>query len=234
MDQRLQNSERNKHAVLSSAIVAKAVVQLNADALRGRINIIVVFQKSTRHEFYWVFQARSARSARKSWKYVCHYGRDFNMANDFGSFAAYYAAIKHAEVRTVRVLHVRRLAALLTKTEFESIHSDWTPRDEVKLVSYAGFESNNRSVNGQSKGFYFNRRDRSFDEPSQSPNEVLVYEDDCEECNTRHSYAHFHDGKKTCKLGFTEMKKNPGFEYRGFNNATGFRFTYRSAIGAGA
>jgi hypothetical protein len=132
MDQRLQNSERNKHAVLSSAIVAKAVVRLDASALRGRINIIVVFQNSTRHEFYWVFQARSARSARKIWRYIGHYGRDFNMGPkpycDLGSFVAYYATIKHAEVRTVRVLHVRRLAAMLAKTEFESIHLDWTPR----------------------------------------------------------------------------------------------------------
>ena len=160
----------------------------------------------------------------------------FKPYSDFGTFTEYFSQIKHAELRTVRVLHVRRLAALLTKTEFESIHSDWTPatQDQTKLVSYASFKSANRSVNGQSKGFYFNRRDRSFDEPSQSLNEVLVYEDECKECNTRHSYAHFPDGKKTCKLGFTEMRKNPGFDYRGFNNSTGFRFTYRSVIGAGA
>jgi hypothetical protein len=135
MNQQLQNSDKNRHAVLSSAIVAKAVVRLDAEALRGRINIIVVFQKSTRHEFYWVFQARSARSARKSWRYAGVYGHDFNMGvkpySDFGSFTAYFATIKHAEVRTVRVLHVKRLATMLAKTEYESIHSDWTPQIDI-------------------------------------------------------------------------------------------------------
>ena len=124
----IENSNRNKQNVLSSAIVAKAVVTRED----GRINIIVVFQQSTRHEFYWVFQTRSARSARKSWKYISHYGRDFSAAekpySDLGSFVAYYARNRRAEVRTVRVQHVRRLSALLAKTAHESIHSDWTPR----------------------------------------------------------------------------------------------------------
>jgi len=133
----IENSNRNKQTVLSSAIVAKAVVRKE----NGRINLIVVFQQSTRHEFYWVFQAKSARSARKSWKFVCAYGRDFNTAEkpyrDFGSFVDYYARTQHAEVRTVRLHQTRRLAALLTKTAFESIHSDWTPRiDSTDPRSY--------------------------------------------------------------------------------------------------
>ncbi len=127
MDTRIQNSQKNRQAVITSAIVAKAIVKRGD----GRINIVVVFQKSTRHEFYWVFQAKSARSARRSWKYVCHFGRDFNTDHkaytDFQSFTAHYASGKH-EVLTVRVHHVRRMAALLAKTDHESIHSDWTPR----------------------------------------------------------------------------------------------------------
>jgi hypothetical protein len=133
----IENSNRNKHAVISSAIVAKAVVQRED----GRINLLVVFQESTTHEFYWVFQAKSARSARKSWRYVSQYGRDFNTAEkpyrDFGSFVAHYARLNHAEVRTLRVQHVRRLATLLAKTTHESIHSDWSPRiDSTDPRSY--------------------------------------------------------------------------------------------------
>lgn len=123
----MNNSDKNKQTVTSSAIVAKATVKRN-----GRINLIVVFQQSTRHEFYWVFQAKNARSPRRSWKYAGYFGRDFNLAykpyTDFGSFVAHYARLNHGEVLTVRVLHSRRMAALLAKTEFESIHSDWTPR----------------------------------------------------------------------------------------------------------
>jgi hypothetical protein len=130
----IENSNRNKQTVLSSAIVAKAVVKRED----GRINLIVVFQESTTHEFYWVFRAKSAR---KSWKYVSQHSRDFNSAvkpyRDFGSFVAHYARNNHAEVRTVRVQHVRRLAALLAKTAHESIHSDWTPRiDSTDPRSY--------------------------------------------------------------------------------------------------
>lgn len=120
-------SERNRKTVLGSAILAKATVKRN-----GRINHIVVFQESTRHEFYWVFQSKSARSARRSWKFMCVYNRDFNTDfkayTDFQSFVAHYANINKAEVFGVRVLHVRRLAAVLAKTEHETIHADWTPR----------------------------------------------------------------------------------------------------------
>jgi len=234
------NSDKNKQTVISSAILAKATVRRE----NGRIYLIVVFQHSTRHEFYWVFQAKSARSPRRSWRYVWHYGRDFNMGEkpyrDFGSFVDHYARINHAQVLAVRVHHTRRLATVLTKTDHESIHADWTPQDlsksKASLVSYASFDNSRRSISPTNhKGFYFNQRNRNLDEFSQSPDEVLVYEDWCDECMSKHSYAHFADATKNkCKLGFSAMKSNPGFEYRGFNNSTGFRFTYRSVIGAGA
>lgn len=124
---KLERSERNRKAVLGSAILAKATVKRN-----GRINHIVVFQQSTRHEFYWVFQAKSARSARRSWRYMAHSGRDFNSDykayTDFQSFVAHYAKIHQTEVLHVRVYHVRRLASVLAKTEHETIHADWTAR----------------------------------------------------------------------------------------------------------
>jgi hypothetical protein len=148
----IENSNRNKQTVLSSAIVAKAVVK--RDAPRGRINLIVVFQQSTRHEFYWVFQAKSARSARKSWKFICVYGRDFNTAEkpyrDFGTFTAHYARIQHAAVLTMRVRQARRLSALLAKTAHESIHTDWTPR--IDSADPRAYQKVNRALERNLKG----------------------------------------------------------------------------------
>lgn len=226
----MNRSEQNKQTVISSAIMAKATVKVN-----GRTHIIVVFQKSTRHEFYWIFQAKSARSARRSWKYANHYGRDFNLAykpyTDFGSFVAHYAQIKHGEVQSVRLHQPRRVAALLAKTEQESIHADWTPRD----VSTQTFELvGKNSAIGRKRGFYFNSRNTANDVMPQSQNEVLVYEDNCEECGKRHSFAHYPDGKVLCKMGYTEMKKHPGFDYAGYRPASGFRFTYRTFAPIGA
>ncbi len=226
----MNRSELNKQAVINSAVIAKATVKVD-----GRTHFIVVFQKSTRHEFYWIFQAKSARSARRSWKYANHYGRDFNMAykpyTDFGSFVAHYAQIKHGEVQSVRLHQPRRMATLLTKTEFESIHSDWSPRD--MSTQTFGLVSKRNAV-GRKSGFYANNRDRSQDNAQyQSDGEVFVFDDDCEECGKRHSFAHYPNGKKLCKMGYTEMQKHPGFDYRGFTPSTGFRFTERFAtVGA--
>lgn len=145
----MNNSDRNRQTVISSAIVAKAAVKRN-----GRINLIVVFQNSTRHEFYWIFTAKSARSARKSWKFSGIYGRDliadFKAYRDFGSFVSHFERINHAEVLTVRVLHARRLATLLTKTAHESIHSDWTPR--IDSNDPRDFKKVNRAFERNVKG----------------------------------------------------------------------------------
>lgn len=127
---RIQTAKDNKQMVISSAIVAKAAVRLE----NGRIHILVAFQKSTRLEFYWAYQASSARTPRRAWKQANTYGRDSGMASfkpysDFGSFVRHYAQIKHAEVLSVRVLHSRRMAALLTKTDHDTIQADWTPQD---------------------------------------------------------------------------------------------------------
>jgi hypothetical protein len=142
-------SEQNRKAVIGSAIVAKATVKRN-----GRINLIVVFQQSTRHEFYWVFQAKSARSARRSWKFMGIRGRDFNTDfkayTDFQSFVAHYSKINHAEVLSVRVLHVRRMATLLAKTAHETIHADWTPR--IDSTDPRDFRKVNRAFERNVKG----------------------------------------------------------------------------------
>ncbi len=229
-----QISNQNKQTVISSAIVAKATLRRES----GRTEQIVVFQESTRHEFYWIFLCKGKRSHRRSWKYAGHFGRDINLGSDarayrdFGSFVEYYARIKDAKVLTVCVHHARRLASLHTKTNHESIHSDWkaSVMGSTDLVQA-------RAQSARASGdFYFNRRDRSFDVPLQRSDEVFVYEDYCEECNKRHAYAHFGSGLRQCKLNFTEMKKNPGYEYRGYENSVkGFRFVQRTFAGmAGA
>lgn len=144
----IQIRQTNQKAVLSSAIVAKATVLNN-----GRINILVAFQLSTRIEFYWVFQAKSARTPRRAWKYLCTFGRDSGMANfkpyaDFGSFVEHYAKSKKAEVLNVRVLHSRRMATMLAKTHHESISSNWQPVD----MTNAKFDKLNKSYRAHLRG----------------------------------------------------------------------------------
>lgn len=209
--------------------MAKATVRRE----NGRIEFLVVFQESTRHEFYWIFSGKRQRSPRRSWRYVGMQGRDFNTDHkpycDFGSFVDHYARLHQAQVLTVRVYHARRLASMLTKTQHETIHADWTPQD----MSAARFDKINKRAGYQSAphGFFFNLRDRASDNAVfQSKDEVLVYEDICEDCGTKHAFAHFSDGKKLCNVGFVEMRNNPGFEYRGYQNQIGFRFTYRTHL----
>lgn len=225
-------SEHNKKAVLGSVVVAKAMVR-RADK---RIEHIVVFQESTEFEFYWIFAADNENTPRRAWKYASHWRRAFGMdsktPNDFGAFVAHYARTKQGQVLDVRVFHPKRMAALLTKTNHSTIHADWAPQD----LSAATFEKVQAKAAKafQLRGYYFNNRNTVSETATlQMPNEVLVYEDQCEECGMRHSFAHFPDGKKICKAGYIEMKKNPGFEYRGFQQQVGFRFTYRT-FSAGA
>ncbi len=129
----MNRSDENKQKVVTSAIIAKAILRRN-----GRYEFIIVFQESTRHEFYWIFQAKNKRSPSRAWKYAGHYGRDFSMDvkpyQDFGSFVDYYTRIKDAEVLTVRMRQTRRLAAMRTKVEHESIQTDWTPQDKTRMT----------------------------------------------------------------------------------------------------
>ena len=151
----IENSNRNKAAVLASPILAKATIRSD-----GKVFIIAVFAQSTKHEFYWIFRARSARSARKAWKFVGLNGRDFNFDHkpytDFETFVAYYARTHQGEVSVLRLHKVRKLAALFAKVEHESIHSDWTPKiastdpRDYRKVNQA-FE---RNIDGRHVDFY--------------------------------------------------------------------------------
>lgn len=145
----IANSEQNKSAVLGSKILAKSVIR-RAD---GKVQILVVFQKSTYHEFYWVFRAKSARSARRSWRYVSHYRRDcmgLVAYTDFQTFVAYHVSRSQAALLSVRVLQRRRLAALLEKVEHESIHTDWTPR--IDSSNPRDYQKVNRAFEKNIKG----------------------------------------------------------------------------------
>ena len=120
-------SEANTQTVISSAIVAKAAVRRE----NGRIDFIVVYQASTRHEFYWIYQVEKTDTPRRAWKQCSMQGRDgaATPARDFGSFVSDYARLHHAKVLFVRVFHARHMATLYTKTAHESIHGNWAPQN---------------------------------------------------------------------------------------------------------
>lgn len=118
----------NKKIVIGSPILCKAVLTRGT----GDATIVVVFGKSTRLEFFWVFRARSSRSSRRSWKFVNHYPRNFSTNDpysDFGSFVAWLAKSSSLTVISQRVMHKKKLSALFVKAEHESVFGNWTPLD---------------------------------------------------------------------------------------------------------
>lgn len=52
--------------IVASKIMGKAVLAMP----EGGVKLVVVFATSTYHNFYYIFTAPSARSARKNWKYT--------------------------------------------------------------------------------------------------------------------------------------------------------------------
>lgn len=121
------NKEENKKEILNSPILAKAILQKG-----NMIEIIVVYEGSTRHEFYWVFRARAKRSSRKSWKLAGYYGRDNapQAYRDFRSFVEYY---KDRQIQDTRILSIRikakLISGILAKTKHETYISDWSIQD---------------------------------------------------------------------------------------------------------
>lgn len=149
MYQKPTHTAQNEKVVTGSAIVAKATIQRT----NGRIETIVVFQESTRHEFYWIYATKSKRTPRRAWKYAGIRGRDTNVGKsfaDFGEFVASYARINQAQVLQVRVLHSKRMASLLGKTNHESIHADWTPQD----LSKASADMQSKRLQNKMKGHF--------------------------------------------------------------------------------
>jgi len=126
---RLDILDKNRKTVVGSAIVALAAMQCN-----GRIEHIVVFQESTRHEFYWIFRSDREDDPRHAWKFAGYRVRDAGMGDfrpysDFHSFVDHYAGTQKAEVLYVRVLDARRLAAMQAKANHDSICADWSEQD---------------------------------------------------------------------------------------------------------
>jgi hypothetical protein len=123
------HSKENRNTVIGSQVVAKAVTRLPS----GSVEIIVVFARSTRLEFYWVFRARSPRSARRSWKFVGYEKRDFPFGqkpyNGFVSFVEYHARVRGAQIVSLRIPHKRSMNGLLKQTAHESIFGNWTVQD---------------------------------------------------------------------------------------------------------
>jgi len=144
-----ENSRRNTEAVMASQLQAKAVLQ----GPGGKVQIVAVFARSTRAEFYWVFEANSARSPRKKWRAIRQFACVLQIGpeptyNDLASFLAYYAApIK--TILSTRILKPRKLKALISKQEHESIRFDW---NRTQNLAGATFNIMNRKFHSKVKG----------------------------------------------------------------------------------
>ncbi len=186
--------------------------------------MIVVFHESTRHEFYWVFGVKKARTPRRALKKRMTYKRESGVYKDFHSFVNWYAKMYKAKVVSIRIMQKRRLAGSQVKTNHDFLSGDWREQDLRKATFHL---VQKRHSAFKPRGFYFNHRNLANDIETRMPDYVFVYEDWCDECMSRHAYAHFPSGEDRCKVGYAEMKKNPGFEYVGFKPSEGFSFRYR-------
>lgn len=213
-------TKENEKAVLGSPMLAKGLVRLED----GRLEMIVVFHESTRNEFYWVFAVKNARTPRRAMKKRMAYKRECGVYKDFHSFVNWYATMHKAKVVSIRIMQKKRLASSQVKTKHDFLSGDWREQDlhnatfDLVQKRYSAFKT---------RGFYLNRRNRANDIERRMTEHIFVYEDWCDECMSRHAYAHFPNGEDRCKVGYAEMKKNPGFEYVGFKPSEGFRFRYR-------
>ena len=135
------HSGENRKAVLGSGIIAKAVLcrvpETDTQRADGgyRYTVIVVFRKSTRLEFYWVFRAKSINSSRRSWKLVGFHQRDFQPYRDFGSFVSCYAKWQGLSVLTERRTHRHLLSQLLVKTVHDSVLANWEAQNPHMIVT---------------------------------------------------------------------------------------------------
>lgn len=121
--------DQGKAELFSSTIVAKAVLSNP----KGGVFVAAVFEKSTRHEFIWVYTAKSARAPRKSWKVFGYFGRDQAGYTDFGSFVAYFATMRGAQIKSIRLLRVKALKAMQTARLRESLHAAQVVQDPAKI-----------------------------------------------------------------------------------------------------
>lgn len=107
--QQPHNSAQAQSDVIASAILAKAVIRTEK-----RTVIVVVFEKSTRLEFYWLFTAKSPKSPRRSWKPLGSNWRENYHWQDFGSFVKHYALLNAGAVLFQRVIKRKALKSMLT------------------------------------------------------------------------------------------------------------------------
>ena len=212
--------EDNKAVVIGSPVLGKAVIQE-----KGKFEIILVFQKSTRHEFYWVFSAESVTAPRRAWKFVNYYGLDATRKyhSDFGSFVRYYADLKAgSRIVSINVFHPARMAAILVSPQQETVVGNWEAQDLTDATFEIVGDKFKKSAFGT--GYWFNNRNRAFDTLPTKSNAVLLFPDFCDVCGQNHAVAHFPDGKKKC-IGFDDLNKNPGLRYAGHKDGI-FKFEF--------
>lgn len=191
--------------IMESAIIAKASFACDA-----QYKIIVVFQKSNLHHFYFVFQAVKENDPPAKWIFKRCAPVQFGRIRNFDDFVAMES--KQSSPAAIKFIDRKIYCG------YEALR-DLTERTAEPLNG-AGCD---RKIGPQ--GFWFNHRDLKFDSLPVPKNEVLVYMDFCETCGNKHTLAHFPDGHTIC-AGYSEMKNNPGLVYMGYAHNM-FRFSYR-------
>lgn len=144
------NFERERAEVLKSAIVAKAVL----GNPKGGVFIVAVFEKSTQFEFAWCFTAKNARTPRKAWKLHNYFARAQAGYTDFGSFVAYFATTRGAQIQSVKLLRAKALKAMQTARLRSSLHAAQVVQDTTKLSTKLVEKNYQRGRMGRSAIFH--------------------------------------------------------------------------------
>lgn len=225
LNEQVQVSNQNREAVIKSALLAKAVIKTP----NGDMKILAVFSESTTFEFYWMFrlQGTNPHARRSKWEKPNH-GVKANYRT-FDDFVTNILALSKGTLVFKKIYKKKILLAVYKAQTHSSINHKWesiqptTPQD-FRLVQERASKA------FKQHGFYFNTRNTSLDTlPKQSNDEVYVYKDHCETCMCDHLFAHYPNGRKECKQGYSELHKHPAFEYKGHNNTNGFIFIYKSS-----
>jgi hypothetical protein len=114
MQTRISYSQPNTQTVLSSEVIARAVIKAGDTR-----HIVSVYAESPTIEFFWV---------NEEGKRAGTYRKDTGLYNDFASFIQHYAKQIKGTIESSQIYSAEILSTITAKPKHFTIVADWTPR----------------------------------------------------------------------------------------------------------
>jgi hypothetical protein len=202
-------------AITESKLLAKVIIQSGE-----QLEIVAIFEKSEYYKFFFVFTAKSPNDPQKKWTLKRNSAIFGMKLFDLDTFVAQEISFNFRGK-----MMVFTNTKLYCEPEFlrDFIHKVGHPLEGVRreIPHGATFDR----VGRKRSGSWFNTRNKAFDSLPAPTNEVLVYEDFCAECGSRHNIPHFPSGTTKC-MDYMKLNDHPGLEYTGRRSGM-FVFRYR-------